>query len=65
MKILTVIKMMIASKVRFLKNLAYVCVGIALGSSEFVWFILALAVAIVLDALLTIFEVSKNDPPAS
>lgn len=57
MKLLTLIRSMIAPKVRFLKNLAYVCVGVALGATEWIWFIIALAVAIVLDALLTIVRV--------
>lgn len=48
------LRVMISGKVRFLKNLAYVCVGVALGATDLVWFIIALAAAIVLDALLTI-----------
>lgn len=54
---------MISGKIRFLKNLAFVCVGVALGSADFVWFIISLAAAIVLDALLTI--VSLPEPPSS
>lgn len=55
------LRMMIGSKVRFLKNLAFVCVGVALGAKDVVWFVIALAAAIVLDALLTL--VSLPDPP--
>lgn len=65
--LITTLRVMISGKVRFLKNVAFVCVGVALGAKDVVWFIIGLAAAIVLDALLTIVSLpvhprSDSDP---
>lgn len=61
--LITTLRIMISGKVRFLKNVAFVCVGVALGAKDVVWFIIGLAAAIVLDALLTVISLPDTPRP--
>lgn len=53
MTVFDTIKTMIRNKIKFLKNLAFILVGVALGTGSVTVLILSLAGAIVLDFLVT------------
>lgn len=52
-----VLRMMIYSKAKFIRGLSYVLVGVFLGCANFIFAVIALATAIVFDALATAAEI--------